>query len=77
MHDVMHHAMHYGMQARQRYDYLKTVKKQKGYVQLQTSHGSLNLELHARSQPVQPSAAAPSLSRSPESNPNPKPIPIP
>ena len=39
----------YPRQARQRYDYLKTVKKQKGYVQLQTSHGSINVELHCDS----------------------------
>jgi peptidyl-prolyl cis-trans isomerase-like protein 2 len=39
-------------EARQRYDYLKTVKKQKGYVQLQTSHGSINVELHCDSVPM-------------------------
>ena len=39
-------------QARQRYDYLKTVKKQKGYVQLQTSHGSINIELHCDTVPM-------------------------
>ena len=33
-------------EARQRYDYLNTVKKQKGYVQLQTTHGNLNIEVH-------------------------------
>ena len=33
-------------EARQRYDYLKNVKKQKGYCQLQTSHGAINIELH-------------------------------
>ena len=39
-------------EARQRYDYLKTVKKQKGYVQLQTSHGSINIELHCDTVPM-------------------------
>lgn len=39
-------------EARQRYDYLKTVKKQKGYVQLQTSLGSINLELHCDTVPM-------------------------
>ena len=34
-----------------RYEFLKK-KKQKGYAQLETSHGALNLELHVDSVPM-------------------------
>lgn len=37
--------------SRQRYAYLRS-KKQKGYAQLQTSHGNINLELHTEHAPM-------------------------
>ena len=37
--------------AKQRYDFLKK-KKQKGYAQLQTSKGNINLELHVDLAPM-------------------------